>query len=164
MRKRFLNAAAVLAVAVAAFGCASSPSHQRRAEASGPPSILARYVDADGNVSRAAMEKGMRSDFDAADLDHDGVLQPDEVRAVNEARAANYPAAPRVIDWNANSVVEFSEFATGLRTMFDQLDRNGDDVLTPDELASQGAGTGAGGPAGGSSPSRGHRGGHRGGG
>ena len=32
------------------------------------------------------MEAGLRKDFAAADTNHDGVLEPDEMRAVNEKR------------------------------------------------------------------------------
>jgi hypothetical protein len=165
MPNRLIHIVAALALASAVAGCASEPRRpppHRSGELHGPVLILARFADKEGNVTRAAMEQGLRKDFDTADLGHDGVLQPDEVRPLNDARAVLDSSQPRIIDWNADGVIEFIEFAAAPHALFDQLDRDGDDVLTPDEMESQGAA----GPSNGGDqrPRGGPGGGHRGGG
>lgn len=160
MDNRLVRIGAALAVALVIAGCASEPrrpTFQRAANPHGPVLLLARFADNDGNVTRVAMDEGLRKDFNAADLDHDGVLQPDEVRPLNDARSAEGAAAPRIVDWNANGVIDFREFAATPHALFDQLDRNGDDVLTPDELK------GGGGFGDGQDPAQGRGGGHGGG-
>ncbi len=142
MDNKLIRAGAALVVAWAAAGCASEPQHPPRhyEKLTGLALVLARFADSDGNVTRAAMEEGLRKDFDAADLDHDGVLQPDEVRPLNDARAAENPPAPRIVDWNGNGVIDFKEYVVAPHALFDQLDSDGDDVLTPDELQGNGVG------------------------
>jgi Ca2+-binding EF-hand superfamily protein len=101
-----------------------------------PPSeLLERYGDKNGVVTRAAIEAGLRADFAAADKDHDGCLDEEEARAVNEARwkiAAS--ATSPLIDFLHNGCIDFDEFAAEPRSVFEQLDRNGDGRLTPQEL------------------------------
>jgi Ca2+-binding EF-hand superfamily protein len=103
---------------------------------------LMRYdANHDGSLTRAEMEAGLRADFDAADTNHDGVLQPEEFRAVNKKRWQELAsAATPLADWNGDGVVDFNEFAGLVRTLFDQLDANGDGVLSPAELHPQAAG------------------------
>jgi uncharacterized membrane protein YgcG len=147
MRKTIVMVAAVLVLA----GCASGPrrgedrqGQQAHREQEWHPAVevLLRYVDKNGNVTRAAMEAGLRKDFDAADTNHDGVLEPDEVRAVNAQRWAEEKSAySPLIDWKNQGFVDFDEFAAEARSLFDQLDKNGDGVLTPDELKAAGAQT-----------------------
>jgi len=160
MDNRVMRACAAFAVALAITGCASQPHRppHREAKLSGPALLLAGFADADGNVTRAAMDQGLRKTFDAADLDHDGVLQPDEVRPLNDARAAVDASAPRIIDWNGDGVIDFKEYAAAPHALFDQLDRDGDGVLTPDELQSNGAGPGDDQKQGGPTHSGSHRG------
>jgi len=164
MHRSLIRAGAALAVAAAVAGCASPPPPpppQRHAVLHGPVLMLARFADKDGNVSRSAMEQGLRRDFDAADIDRDGVLESDEVRPVNVVRATEDPSQPRVIDWNGNGVIDFKEFAAAPHALFDQLDRDGDDVLTPDEMEGGGAASESGSSQGQSrgGGSRGHNGG-----
>ncbi len=164
MNNATIRVGAALVVAMAVAGCASEPQRpppHRAAPLHGPALQLARFADQDGNVTRAAMEQGLRQDFDAADLDHDGVLQPDEARPLNDARAADDPSASRLIDWNGNGVIDFKEYVAAPHALFDQLDRDGDDVLTPDEL--QGGGGGPGNAQGQGQSGRSHSGGHHGG-
>jgi hypothetical protein len=166
MDNRLMRAGAALVVALTVAGCASEPQRPppyRAAKLGGPVLLLARFAGQDGNVTRAAMELGLRKAFDAADIDHDGVLQPDEARPLNDERSAEDPSAPRIIDWNGNGVIEFKEYAATPHALFDQLDRDGDDVLTPDELQGSGAGPGDGQGQGPVQGGRGHGGGHRGG-
>ena len=145
--------AKIFAIATTVFlvGCASH-RHERGDGQNGgrgakheeewhaPVAMLLRYVDKDGKVTRAEMEAGLRKDFDAADTNHDGVLEMDEVRAVNEKRwTEDQAAASPLVDWNHDGVVDFNEFAATARSLFDQLDTNGDGVLSPQELNPRGA-------------------------
>jgi hypothetical protein len=160
MRGRHIHAFTGLTVAVIIVGCSSAPRQPPPSaphEVVGPARILVRFAGAGGSISRASMEQGLRKDFDAADLDQNGVLQPDEARGVNAARSAEDPSTSRMKDWNANGVIEFNEFALAPRSLFDQLDRDRDGVLTPDELEGPAAGFGGDGEG----PSRGGRSGGR---
>ncbi len=97
---------------------------------------LLRYdANKDGSVTRAEMEAGLKADFDALDVRHQGKLDADEVRAENERRfKEDGPQYSPLIDWNQDGYVDFNEFASTLRSLFDELDKNHDGVLTPDEL------------------------------
>ncbi|MGH6889518.1 MAG: EF-hand domain-containing protein [Rhizomicrobium sp.] len=101
-----------------------------------PPSeMLEKYADHNGVVTRAAMERGLRADFAAADKNHDGCLDADEVRPINEARwKADASTASPLIDFRHTGCIDFDEFAATPRSLFDQLDKNGDGRLTPKEL------------------------------
>jgi len=140
MTKRLLAPAAVLiAFALAGCGSLSGGTHQREhQEAPWHPAtaILTKYVtDKDGSLTRAQMEAGLRADFARADTKHLGRLDADEVRAVNQQRiATDQSTASPLVDWNHDGYVDFDEFAAEARSLFDQLDRNGDGKLTPDEL------------------------------
>ncbi len=139
-----------IAMAILLAGCASHKhgrgdgpngpgAPKREEEWHSPVAMLLRYVDKDGNVTRAEMEAGLRKDFAAADTNHDGVLEMDEVRAVNEKRwTEDQAAASPLVDWNHDGVVDFNEFAATARSLFDQLDTNGDGVLSPQELNPRG--------------------------
>ena len=155
------GALAVLALVLLA-GCAShrpppegGPGGHREEEWHPPVQMLLGYADKDGKVTRAAMEAGLKADFAAADTNHDGVLDLDEVRAVNQKRwSEDQAAASPLVDWNHDGVVDYDEFAATARSLFDQLDTNGDGVLTPAELKPKGSGPGQGEKGG--SEQRGH--------
>ncbi len=102
--------------------------------------MLLAYVGTDGSLTRAQLEAGLRRDFAAADTNHDGCLDANEVRAVNDQRwKHDASTASPLIDFQQNNCVDFNEFAATPRTLFEQLDRNGDGKLTPDELKAAGA-------------------------
>jgi Ca2+-binding EF-hand superfamily protein len=131
---------AVLALA----GCGSlfgsdQPRHsERKQDAPFHPAtdiLMAYDTNHDGTITRAELEAGLRADFAKADYKHLGKLDEEEARAVNQARlAADQSAASPLIDWNHDGFIDFGEFAANARSLFDQLDRNGDGQLTPDEL------------------------------
>jgi len=143
MRFSYLGGVAAIVLAAALAGCASRPPRHvhRQAEWHSPVGMLLRYAGPNGDVTRAEMEAGLRKDFAAADKNHDGVLEPDEMRAVNQARwNEDKSATSPLVDWNGDGVIEFNEFAATARALFGQLDRNNNGVLTPDELEAGGAG------------------------
>ena len=101
-----------------------------------PPSeLLEKYADKNGVITRAAIEAGLRADFAAADKNHDGCLDADEARSINEARwKTSASTTSPLIDFFHNGCIDFDEFAAEPRSLFEQLDKNGDGRLTPDEL------------------------------
>jgi len=137
MRPTLLRAAVGFALSLSIAGCGGGPQRPQHPEDEwhGPVQILLRYVDKDGRLTRAQLEAGLRKDFDAADLNHDGVLEQDEVRAVNQQRwKEDQSAISPLQDWNGDGVVDFDEFAGTARALFAEYDQNHDGVLTPQEL------------------------------
>ncbi len=111
------------------------PPGPRVEEWHAPIGILRYFAGPDGGLTRKQLEAGLHRDFDAADTNHDGVLQPDEARAVNQQRwKEDQSAISPLQDWNGDGVIEFNEFAATARALFNELDRDGNGVLTADEL------------------------------
>ena len=138
-------AALLFGAALALSACAHHPDHERGLRGGhgqeapqwqpGVQMLLRYDFNHDGSISRAELERGLRQDFAAADTNHNGTLDENEVRAVNEARwAKDGSAASPLIDWNHDGVVDFGEFAAGPRSLFMQLDADGNGVLSPQEL------------------------------
>jgi Ca2+-binding EF-hand superfamily protein len=99
-------------------------------------SMLLKYdANHDGTITRAELEAGLKAEFNLADKNHTGCLDPDEVRIINEQRTkSDAAAASPLIDWKDNGCIDFDEYATTARSLFEQLDKDGDGELTPDEL------------------------------
>ncbi len=132
---------AILAL-FAVAGC-STPAHHwtptvspRAEDWHGPYSLLLRYdANNDGVVTRRELEAGLRQDFRQADTNHDGLLDMDEVRAANLRRIRiDQSTAIPLIDWNGDGYVDFGEFASGMRSLFEQYDADGDGNVTLDEM------------------------------
>lgn len=150
MRKSILGVLILGAFAAGCSGGSDRPPPGHRQEVWHSPVLsLTRYAGPDGSVSRAQLEAGLRRDFDAADLNHNGVLEPDEARAVNKQRwDEDKSAVSPLQDWNGDGVIDFSEFAAGPRALFHELDQNRRGVISVEALrAARGLGpdTGAGG-------------------
>lgn len=171
MRKSILG---VLILGAFAAGCGGGPDRpppgHRQEVWHSPVLSLTRYAGADGAVSRAQLEAGLKRDFDTADLNHDGVLEPDEARAVNKQRwDEDKSAVSPLQDWNGDGVIDFSEFAAGPRALFRELDQNHRGVISAEALrAARGLGPdpgadGQGAPQNDGDGPRGGRGGRRGG-
>lgn len=130
-------AVALLLAGCGAFGHAPPKPLARPAAAPWhpPTTMLLPYAAPDGSLTRAQLEAGLRRDFDKLDVKHDGCLDDDQVRAINEARwKQDESTASPLIDFKQNGCVDFDEFAATARTLFEQLDRNGDGRLTAQEL------------------------------
>ena len=129
----------VSAVALVLASCASDDDRPRKKpEAPWHPAtaMLLKYVtNADGSLTRGQMEVGLKRDFDAADADRTGCLNADETRAINEQRlAADQSTASPLVDFTGKGCIDFDEFADTPRSLFDALDRDGNGVLTAQEL------------------------------
>jgi Ca2+-binding EF-hand superfamily protein len=123
-------------LAFLAAGCAGPRRHPPPVQEWHPPSeMLEKYADKTGVVTRNAMEAGLRSEFTAIDRNHSGCLDEDEVRAINEARwREDASTASPLIDFQHKGCIDFDQYAATPRSLFDQLDKNGDGKLTPKEL------------------------------
>jgi Ca2+-binding EF-hand superfamily protein len=139
MRSQLSLAALVLFVLV---GCSTPTRHwlpndtPRRENWHDPALLLLRYdANNDSVVTRRELEAGLRQDFWQADTNHDGRLDPDEVRAYNLRRIRiDQSTAIPLIDWNDDGYVDFGEFAAGMRSLFEQYDADGDGKVTLDEM------------------------------
>jgi hypothetical protein len=141
MRNWLIGATAACALICLVAGCGTSrtahPRHAASADAAWHPAtlILLAYAAPDGSLTRAQLETGLRRDFDRADTNHDGCLDENEVRAVNQERwKQDASTASPLIDFEHNGCVNFDEFAATARTLFEQLDRKGEGKLTADQL------------------------------
>jgi hypothetical protein len=119
---------------------------------------LARYdTNHDGSVSLAEMDAVLRADFGSLDHNHDGALNGSEMAEENDRRSQADASATLLFDWKGSGFIDFDEFAAPMHTLFAQLDRNKDGVLSQreaDSAPSDGGGAAA--------PSQGKgRGGHR---
>jgi hypothetical protein len=126
----------ILVLSALVSGCVGPRHHSDPPQEWHPPSeMLEKYADTTGVVTRAAMEAGLRADFAAADRNHTGCLDENEVRAINEDRwKVGASTASPLIDFQHKGCIDFEEFAATSRSLFDQLDKNGDGKLTPKEL------------------------------
>jgi len=133
---RFLLIAASTTLLLSACGGdAPKPRDAPAAEWHPASELIEKYGDKNGVVTRAAFEAGLRADFAAADKNHDGCVDEEEARAVNEARwKISASATSPLIDFLHNGCIDFDEFAAEPRSVFEQLDKNADGRLTPDEL------------------------------
>lgn len=97
--------------------------------------MLSYDENSDGTVTRQELEDGLRRQFAAADLDHDGKIDLKEMQAENDRRfrAFGTEASP-LIDWNQNGYIDFDEFASTPRSVFEEMDKNRDGKLDPNEL------------------------------
>lgn len=89
----------------------------------------------DGALTRSELEAGLRVDFAKADLNHDGHLDADEMRVVNQQRWENDASmASPLVDWNQDGIIDLTEFGATARSLFAQYDRDGDGVITAEDL------------------------------
>jgi Ca2+-binding EF-hand superfamily protein len=108
----------------------------------------ARYdANHDGTVTLAEMDAVLKADFNALDRDHDGQLNGSEISAENDRRAEADPSATLLFDWKGSGFVDFAEFSAPMHTLFAQMDRNKDGVLTQHEADSAPADGGGAAPA-----------------
>jgi Ca2+-binding EF-hand superfamily protein len=102
----------------------------------GPNAILLKYdTNHDGTVTREELVAGLKAEFAALDTNHTGCLTSDQVIAINQARiTADQSTATPLQDWNLDGCVDYREFSATAYSLFDELDKNGDGKVTPEEF------------------------------
>ena len=139
-----IGATVAVGLAMALAACAYESHKPRKWNPNGParsedwhsPVTLLMKYDAnhDGTLTRAELEAGLRAEFNAADKDHNGCLNTEEVQAINESRISmDNSAASPLMDWNRDGCVDFREYATTMRSLFEQLDADGNGEITRQE-------------------------------
>jgi hypothetical protein len=98
---------------------------------------LKPYIAADGSLTRAALDEGLRKELAAADTSGDGGLQKSEIAALNAAKAAGCDAEP-LIDWEGAGRMTYPTFAARAFTLFERADADGDGLATAEEIAAAG--------------------------
>ncbi len=98
--------------------------------------LILRYdTNNDHVVSRDEMEAGLKADYAAADTNHDGKLEPNEVQAENQRRwAQEGPQSSPLMDWNQDGNVDMAEFANAVHSLFGSVDKDKDGQVTVAEL------------------------------
>jgi Ca2+-binding EF-hand superfamily protein len=102
----------------------------------GPVSMLTRYdANHDGVLTRDELIAGLKAEFAAHDVKHDGCLKDDQVDDINQSRVdADQSTATPLVDWNQDGCIDYTEFSAAPYSLFDQLDRNRDGKLTAQEM------------------------------
>jgi len=105
-------------------------------------SSLLRYdANHDGTLTRVELLAGLHAEFNTYDVKRNNCLGPDQVRDINTLRVQQDGSqATPLVDWNQDNCIDFNEFSGTMLSLFDTLDKNGDGVLTPDELKAAGIG------------------------
>ena len=102
----------------------------------GPNAMLLKYdANHDGTLTKEELIAGLKAEFDGYDTAHTGCLKEDQVAAINAARiAVDQSTATPLQDWNQDGCLDYREFATTAYSLFDQIDRNGDGKIAPEEF------------------------------
>ena len=96
---------------------------------------------ADGGITAAKHAATASKRFEMMDTDKDGKISAAEINASHGAESivwANHPESPaekiRSFDTNHDGVLSISEYTNGSQRMFEELDVDGNGVLTPSEM------------------------------
>ena len=142
-------AGAAMALALAACGQGGSRGPGGPGQMARPPSPaqsealaalacrVTPYAGTDGAVTRQALDAGLRAEFTAADTDGDGVLQKPEIAAFNARRAGGCDGEA-LVDWHGGGRMGYAAFSARIFTLFDRADRDGDGVVSREEMHSAG--------------------------
>ena len=140
MQISFLFVAAPMMAACSYFGgdTSAKPEPPSAAPVGQLTSECARlqplFVATEQKLSREQMDNGLKTEYAKWDKDKNGELSNSEIGPLNDSlRAENVGASP-VTDWNGDGHVDFQEFASGWRTMFDLCDGNRDKMVSYREL------------------------------
>lgn len=137
--RRSIALIAVAAVTIPSLQACSmfggdKPARHYASQANPDCARLAPLADPGSDLTRAQMETWLQTSFKKADADNSGELSMAEVAPTNQSlRALNVNAAP-VIDMNGDGRVNFQEYASGWRTMFDYCAHGGGDVVSQNDM------------------------------
>jgi len=128
----------LLLAAIPLAACASQgPGQVARTydPASNPAACLLKPFSrsADGSVVKADMEAGINAGFAAADLNHDGGLDYQELNALNTAHAASCDQT-NWINYDPSGRMGVDQYGARYRTAFEQSDTNMDGIATGEEI------------------------------
>ena len=86
------------------------------------------------DLTRAEMETWLQTTFKKADVDNRGELTMAQVAPINQQlHNLNVNASP-IIDMNGDGRINYQEFASGWRTMFDYCAHGGGDVVSQNDM------------------------------
>jgi hypothetical protein len=95
----------------------------------------------DGGITAAKHAATAGKRFEMMDANKDGRISAEEINASHGAESivwANHPASAaeklRSLDTNRDGVLTVSEYTSGSQRMFEELDVDGNGVLTPSEM------------------------------
>ena len=132
-------AAAALALFVTSFPAAAAddtPGCQR-------PQVTTREAEGtgDGGITAANHAATASKRFEMMDTNNDGKISAAEISASHGAESivwANHPESNadkiRSLDTNHDGLLSVSEYTSGSQRMFEELDVDGNGVLTPAEM------------------------------
>jgi hypothetical protein len=140
-----MNTSAVRAFAAAALALIATCALAADDDAPGcqRPAVTTREAEGSGDggitAARHAATAGKR--FEMMDTNKDGKISAAEISASHGAESivwANHPAAAadkvRSLDTNRDGVLTVTEYTKGSQRMFEELDVDGNGVLTPSEM------------------------------
>jgi hypothetical protein len=137
-----MNTAAALALIAT---CIVSPLAAAADETPGcqRPQVTTKETEGtgDGGITAAKHAATAAKRFELMDANKDGKISVAEINASHGAESivwANHPASPaekiRSFDSNRDGVLTVSEYTAGSQRMFEELDVDGNGVLTPEEM------------------------------
>ena len=140
-----MNTSAVRAFAAAALALIASCALAAEEDASGcqRPEVTTRESEGsgDGGITAARHAATASKRFEMMDTNKDGKISVGEISASHGAESivwANHPEPNveklRSLDTNRDGVLTVSEYTSGSQRMFDELDTDGNGILTPSEM------------------------------
>lgn len=105
------------------------------------PTVTEAEGNADGGITAAKHAATAAKRFEMMDADKDGKISTAEISASHGAESivwANHPASAaekiRSLDSNRDGLLTVAEYTSGSQRMFQELDVDGNGVLTPSEM------------------------------